>query len=124
MDLSEILWDVSLLSTNENTMKSDQPKYKHIKVKYKVKGSNKVRVKLLSSPVCTNKNTSKTKVSTTPSAKVAKQQNININNIQECAQRVSNLEEVVARIDKEAENSDAKLSALSDTLFQSLASPK
>jgi hypothetical protein len=102
-------------------MKSDQPKYKPIKVKSKVKGSNKVCVKLLSSPVCTNKNTSKTKVSTTPSAKVAKQQNININNIQECAQRVSNLEEVVARIDKEAVNSDAKLSALSDTLFQSLA---
>jgi hypothetical protein len=121
LDLSEILWDVSLLSTNENTMKSDQPKYKPIKVKSKVKGSNKVCVKLLSSPVCTNKNTSKTKVSTTPSAKVAKQQNININNIQECAQRVSNLEEVVARIDKEAVNSDAKLSALSDTLFQSLA---
>jgi chromosome segregation ATPase len=61
-------------------------------------------------------------VSTIPSAKVAKQQNINVNNIQECAQRVSNLEEVVARIDKEAVNSDAKLTALSDTLFQSLAS--
>jgi hypothetical protein len=59
-------------------MKSDQSKYKHIKVKSKVKGSNKVRVKLLSSPVCTNKNTSKTKVSTTLSAKVAKQQNIKV----------------------------------------------
>ncbi|CAB3986884.1 Hypothetical predicted protein [Paramuricea clavata] len=120
LDLSEILWDVSLLSTNENTTKSDQPKDKSIKVKSKVKGSNKVRVKLLSSPVC-KKNTSKTKVPATPSAKVAKQQIININNIQQCAQRVSNLEKVVARIDKEAVNSDAKLSALSDTLFQSLA---
>ncbi|CAB4016747.1 Hypothetical predicted protein [Paramuricea clavata] len=57
----------------------------------------------------------------TPSARVAKQQIININNIQQCAQRVTNLEKVVARIDKEAVNSNAKLSALSDTLFQSLA---
>ncbi|CAB4034219.1 Hypothetical predicted protein, partial [Paramuricea clavata] len=71
LDLSEILWDVSLLSTNENTTKSDQPKDKSIKVKSKVKGSNKVRVKLLSSPVCKKKNTSKTKVPTTPSAKEA-----------------------------------------------------
>ncbi|CAB4045223.1 Hypothetical predicted protein, partial [Paramuricea clavata] len=42
-------------------MKSDHPKYKPIKVKSKVK-------------VCTNKNTSKTKVSTTPLAKILEQQ--------------------------------------------------
>ncbi len=76
MGCIKILWDVSLLSTNENTMKSDQPKSKSIKAKSKVKGSYKVRSTLLSTPVRANKYTSKTKVSTTPSAKVAQQQNI------------------------------------------------
>ena len=78
----------------------DQPKSKPIKAKSQVNGSNKVCATLLTTPVRTNKNTSNTKVSITPSAKVAQQQNINIYNIQEYVQSVSNLEEVVARIDK------------------------
>ncbi|CAB3984287.1 Hypothetical predicted protein [Paramuricea clavata] len=98
LDLSEILWDVSLLSTNENTTKSDQQKDKSIKFKSKVKGSNEVRVKLLSSPVCKKKNISKTKVPTTPSANVAKQQIINIkiyNNVRNVCQ-ISKTEESIS----------------------------
>ena len=118
LDLSE--WNVALLSTNENVVKKVQPKPKPIKVKSKVKGSYKVSSTLISTPVRVNKRKSRANVLLTPSAKVVQQQNIIIGNIQECTQRVSNFENVVARIDKALVESDAKLSALGDTLFQSL----
>ena len=101
-------------------VKKFQPKPKPIKVKSKVKGSYKVSSTLISTPVHANKRKSRANVSLTPSAKVVQQQNSVIGNIQECTQRVSNPEDVVARIDKVLVESDAKLSALSDTLFQSL----
>ena len=106
---------------------SNQSKSKSTtKAKSKVKGPNKVRSSFtkVSSPVRANKNKNKLKIkessSLLPSKKVFQQHKISKENFQECTQRVSNLEDVVARIDKAAVDSDAKLDSLSDTLFQSL----
>ncbi|CAB4018949.1 Hypothetical predicted protein [Paramuricea clavata] len=118
-DLSELSWDQSLLSIHE-IVKEDinvvnQP------IKAGTKGSGKARHPPKRAGLTTPVSSKKVK-SRSPKSKSKQKltEKLLAESIQVCIKQISNLEEVVARVDKSDVDLDYKVNSLSDSLFSRL----